>query len=297
MRSTLLATLLLLSLWACTPDTDPELKAIADLEEKVERGASNDKIEELMGLYEKYIAGHPEEVENNAQFLHKAAFIQYSGHRYASAVKYLKDALRKFYESDKTPENALFLASIYKNQMNNPSVGDIGYYAFLEAFPNHEKAGFVRDSVLTHTIDLAASIDSLRSRIYDESANRYNAEVSNEFIGTCEMYGLLLPNDEKTADLLYEAARTAGYIRSFPKAVELYEWVYSAYPDYDKASQALFMMAFTYDNEMRNVDRAKVLYEEFLQKYPTDDFADDALVLLQNLGKSEEEILKNLQKK
>lgn len=297
MRSTLMATLLLLSLWACTPDSNPELKAITNLEEEVEKGASNDKIEELMGLYEKYIAEHPDKVENNAQFLHKAAYIQYSGQRYASAVKYLKEALRKYYDSDKTPENALFLASIYKNQMNNPGVGDVGYFAFLEAFPNHEKAGFVRDSVLTRTIDLAATIDSLRSRIYDESANRYNAEVSNEFIATCEMYGLMLPNDEKSPDLLYEAARTAGYIRSFPKAVELYEWVYSSYPDYDKASQAIFMMAFTYDNEMRNVTKAKTLYEEFLKKYPTDDFADDAQVLLQNLGKSEEEILKNLQKK
>ncbi|MBK7410136.1 MAG: tetratricopeptide repeat protein [Saprospirales bacterium] len=297
MRSTLIATLLLLAFLACNNGPDPEMNAITVLEKELETNASADKIEALMGLYEQYVAAHPDEVEADAQYLHKAAYVQYTGHRYASAVKYLKEALRNFYPSTKTPDNALFLASIYKNEMKNPEVGNAAYYAFLQAFPNHEKASFVRDSVLTDSMDLHAEIDSLRSRIYNENTNRYDAQVSNEFIGTCEVYGLLLPEDPKTPDLVFEAARTAGYIRSFPKAVELYDWVYTRYPDYSKASQALFMMAFTYDNEMGNVDRAKGLYEEFLQKYPNDDFADDAQALFQNLGKSEEEILKALQKK
>lgn len=273
------------------------MEAITTLELEMKNNPSAEQIENLMAAYEKYVADHPDDVETNAQLLHKAAFVQYTAHRYATAVKYLKQALRKYYKSSKTPENALFLASIYKNEMKNPLVGDATYYAYLQVFPNHEKASFVRDSILTDTMDIHAEIDSLRSHIYNESTNSYDAQVSNEFIGTCEVYGMLMPDDPQTPDLLYEAARTAGYIRSFPKAVDLYEWVYTRYPDYSKSSQALFMMAFTYDNEMKNVDKARGLYEEFLQKYPNDEFTDDAQVLLQNLGKSEEEILKSLQEK
>jgi len=296
MRSTLIATVLLLSLLACQSDSsEPELENIAALEKDIEASPTADKIEELIGLYEQYIADHPDEVDTNSEMLQKAAFVQYAGHRYASAIKHLKRAIREFYSSKKTPENALFLASIISKEMNNPTVSNAAYYAYLQAFPNHAKVAFVRDSILTDSMDLHAEIDSLRTRIYNDATNKYDSEVSNNFIGTCEMHGLLLPEDPASPDLLYEAARTAGYIRSFPMAVYLYEWVYTRYPEYPKASQALFMMAFTYDNEMGMADKARELYGEFLQKYPSDDFADDAQVLLQNLGKSEEEVLKTLQ--
>jgi len=298
MRSTLIAaTLLLFSLLACNQSGDPELKAIAALESEVNEGASAEKLEELVGLYEKYVAGHPKETETNANLLHKAAFLQYNNHRYQSAIKLLKEALYNYYSSDKTPESALFLASIYQKHMDNPVAAHAGYFAFLQAFPGHPKAAFVRDSVLAQSPDLFSEIDSLRSRIFDENANRYNATVSNEFINTCEIYGLLLPKDPKTPDLLYDAARTAGYIRTYPKAVELYEWVYSGYPDYSKANQALFMLAFTYDDGLKDVENAKKRYQEFLEKYPSDDFADDALVLLQNLGKSEEEVMQTMERR
>lgn len=296
MRSTLVCLLALLTLWSCKKDTpNPEMEAILTLEKKIESGSTSEQVQELIGLYEAYVAGHPEEAEANAQILHKAAYLQYTGHRYASAVKYLKEGMRKYYPSSKTPESGLFLASIYKNQMGSELLGNAAYQAFLQAFPRHEKVAYVRDTVLTATVDLSAEIDSLRAGIYNEASLRYDNTVANDFIGICEIYGLFLPDDARSPDLIYEAARTAGYIRSFPKAVELYDWVYLRYPDYPKASQALFMMAFTYDNEMRNLEKARALYEEFLRKYPGDDFEDDAQALLQNLGKSEEEVLKNLQ--
>ncbi|MCB0680023.1 MAG: tetratricopeptide repeat protein, partial [Saprospiraceae bacterium] len=138
---------------------------------------------------------------------------------------------------------------------------------------------------------LIAQIDSLRSRLYNDQTNRIDYEVANDFIGVCEIYGLLLPADQHTPDYLHEAAKTAGYIRSFPKALELYEWLYEKYPTHEKAAQALFMMGFTYDNEIKDIDKAKELYEAFIEKYPDNDFADDARFLLENLGKSDEEII------
>ena len=297
MRSTLLATLLLLSLVACKTGPDPEMEAITDLESKMENNPSAEQIETLMALYETYVTDHPDEVEMNAQLLHKAAFVQYRAHRYASAVKYLKQALRKYYSSSKTPENALFLASIFKNEMKNPVVGDATYFAYLQVFPNHEKASFVRDSVLTVSLDLQAEIDTLRTRIYNDDSNQYDSKVINDFIGICEVYGLLMPKDPKTPDLLFEAARTASYIRSYPKAVDLYDWVYTSYPEFSKASQVLFLEAYTYDYLMGNTEKAKELYESFLQKFPNDEYTDDVQAQLQTLGKTEEEALKALQKK
>jgi outer membrane protein assembly factor BamD (BamD/ComL family) len=104
---------------------------------------------------------------------------------------------------------------------------------------------------------------------------------------------MVLPQAEATPELLHEAAKTAGYIRAFPKALDLYQWVYDRYPEHSKAGQSLFMMAFTYENEMKDAEKAKSLYEQFLAEYPGNDFADDAKFLLENLGKSDEEIIKS----
>jgi TolA-binding protein len=45
------------------------------------------------------------------------------------------------------------------------------------------------------------------------------------------------------------------------------------------------------------LDKAKAVYEEFLRKYPEDEFAGSAQFLLDNLGKSDDELLEALQKK
>jgi len=57
----------------------------------------------------------------------------------------------------------------------------------------------------------------------------------------------------------------------------------------------MFLKAFTLDSEMQQFDKAKALYEEFIAKHPQDEFADDTKFLLENLGKSDEEIIKQFE--
>ncbi|MEN0006956.1 MAG: tetratricopeptide repeat protein, partial [Bacteroidota bacterium] len=77
----------------------------------------------------------------------------------------------------------------------------------------------------------------------------------------------------------------------------IYDQIYENYPDYEKAPQSLFLKAFTQDNDLKRPDEARKLYEEFLERYPEDDFADDTQFLLENLGKDDEEIIKSFQEK
>ena len=58
----------------------------------------------------------------------------------------------------------------------------------------------------------------------------------------------------------------------------------------------MFLKAFTYDNDLKKVEEARVLYNEFLKKYPNDEFADDTKFLLENLGKDDEEIINSFGK-
>jgi tetratricopeptide (TPR) repeat protein len=59
----------------------------------------------------------------------------------------------------------------------------------------------------------------------------------------------------------------------------------------------LFLKGYVYENNLGRLDKAKAIYEEFLQKYPDNDFADDAEVSLKYLGKSPEELIEIFQRK
>ena len=50
-------------------------------------------------------------------------------------------------------------------------------------------------------------------------------------------------------------------------------------------------MAYTYENNLHDLVRAKTLYEEFLQKFPNGELAQDARLSLENLGKTPEEMI------
>ncbi len=47
---------------------------------------------------------------------------------------------------------------------------------------------------------------------------------------------------------------------------------------------------------LRDLDECKKYYEEFLEKYPESDFADDAEMSLKNLGKTPEELIMEFEK-
>lgn len=96
-------------------------------------------------------------------------------------------------------------------------------------------------------------------------------------------------------DYLLRAGDVSVRLKDFERTVGYYDKVLTEYPSSQKAPKALFMKAFTLDNKMGRLEEAKKVYEEFLTKYPDDDFAKDAAFSLKNLGKSAEEIIKEFE--
>jgi len=81
------------------------------------------------------------------------------------------------------------------------------------------------------------------------------------------------------------------------KAIQVFDRVLKNYPDYEKAAQCLFLKGYVYENEIGDLNTAKAIYKDFIAKYPDDEFADDAAVSIQNLGKSPEELIKEFEEK
>lgn len=277
---------------ACASDGgDKKLAAeIETLEKEVETQATNENSSSLLEKYTAYVEANPEDHNTNSLYLYRAATLQYRMNRYQGAINFLKQALKNHYEGENTENNVLLLGSIYKDKMRNPDGASATYQCFVEAFPNSEKTPTIKtDYPEFPTYD--ARLKDLGNRLMNDSTNRIDYSVANDFINTCELHALILPGNEKSAEYLHKAGETARSIRKFPMALNYYEWICEQYPDHPKAAQALFLQGFTYDNDIKDMEKAKEIYTAFIEKYPNDDFADDTQFLLDNLGKDDEEII------
>ena len=143
--------------------------------------------------------------------------------------------------------------------------------------------------------DLSAKIEDLSAKVYNDSTKRIDENFAKEYVAACEQFASKYPEETQSPALLLKAAETARNVKDFDKALSLYDKIINDFPNYEKAPQAMFLKAFTIDDNMKNKEEAKVLYEAFIQKYPNDEFASSAQFMLNNLYKSDEEIIKEFE--
>ena len=101
---------------------------------------------------------------------------------------------------------------------------------------------------------------------------------------------------EERLQYLWKAGETARASRDFKTAEKIFMELYEQNKDTDLAPKALFLHAFMCDEDLKDQEKARGLYQNFLASYPDSDFSDDAQFLLDNLGKTDEEMLELLSK-
>jgi tetratricopeptide (TPR) repeat protein len=215
----------------------------------------------------------------------------------ARAADTLVTLLREDPAGPDAPELALLLAAVYENQLKDKESALSVFQAVTLAFPDTDAANKAAERVSEQETGLRERIDLLRTNMFNPQNLVADPAIINSYINSSIAYALLLPKNPESAVVLNQAAENAYYTQQFDRALYLYEWFQTAYPDDLKAPQALFMRAFIYDNDLEQYETAGRLYQEFIEKHPDDDFADDAEVLLENLGKSPEEMMQSLEER
>jgi TolA-binding protein len=57
--------------------------------------------------------------------------------------------------------------------------------------------------------------------------------------------------------------------------------------------EAMFLSAYTLENNIQDYTAAKARYEQFLVKYPKGELADDAKFSMEHMGESADELLED----
>jgi tetratricopeptide (TPR) repeat protein len=129
----------------------------------------------------------------------------------------------------------------------------------------------------------------------DAKAGKVDTAAVSTLLAEYESYSETSPSDTLGAAYLFKAADFYRYMRKPLKSIGVYEKIYERYPTVGKHPYALFLQGFIFENEVGNPHAAKLLYEKFLEKYPTHPIAKDVRATLSNLGKTPEQLVAEFQ--
>ncbi len=144
---------------------------------------------------------------------------------------------------------------------------------------------------------LQGEIKALEDSLFADATKMIDRKMAQELIEKYVEFADAYPQDPEAPATLFKAGDMAMNLNMPQKAIDIFDRIMGTYPDYEKTPQCLFLKGYVYENDFRDLPRAKEIYEEFLQKYPDDDFADDAAISIQNLGKTPEELIREFEEK
>jgi TolA-binding protein len=135
------------------------------------------------------------------------------------------------------------------------------------------------------------TITSLETRLFSPAATGFDKVKGDSLLSAYESFMNHFPDDTLTLKFTFKAANLCMNMGDGTKAIELFDKFIEKYPDNPKAAISMFFKAYIYENQIKNLDKAKEIYLQFIEKYPTGDFSNDARIALQNLGKSPEQMV------
>lgn len=112
-----------------------------------------------------------------------------------------------------------------------------------------------------------------------------------------EAYAAKYPGDTIGANFLFKAADFYRYMGKPLRSIGIYEQIYKNYPTFEKRPYALFLQGFIFENEVHNVHTARIKYDDFLRAYPDHPIADDVKLSMENLGKTPEQLMAEIEAK
>lgn len=277
-----------LAMTACQSEQQRLQDEISTLEAKLEQESTTAEADSLLRRYQAYIDIYPDDTNMQARYLYRMAGLQYRMNQFEAARSNLERAIRDHYTHENTPNSIALLQDLYRNKLRYLFAGSILQQSLAQKFPE-----LATGDVPADMPPIAARLDTLAVKIYQDTTGRIDLRLANDYITGSSIFAFIVPDDPQAPEYIYRAAETARTIQAFNKAIELYDWLIIHYPEYERTPQALFLKGFTLDNDLQRLDEARAIYEDFISRYPQDDFVDDAQFLLQNLGKSDEEIIQS----
>ncbi len=289
-------TLLLGLLLACGKNLSPEEKAVNEAYKTADASANDSSFVVLSKAIDGLIETKGYADSASARQILRAAHLCESKDRTDDAISYYETYLAHYADRPDQADKLMTLIGLTEKQTEN-QLSQILYKSFVNRFPDDPRSKDLSAKIELKDISVDSTLRHIGMNMFNDSTFRLNEPMANLYINGCELAAAADPKLASAPEHLHRAAETARTLRDIPRAIKIYDWIITVYPESPRGATSLFLKAFTYDNDLKDYDKAGKFYNEFLAKYPNNDFTESAKFLLQNLGKSEEELKKILDEK
>lgn len=143
----------------------------------------------------------------------------------------------------------------------------------------------------------ASYIKQLESKTFSSKAIKPDQNLAMELIAACADYQKKYKDDSLAPKFLFKAGEVAMSIENGKSAISYFEEFEKCYPENVKAAHCVFLTAFIYETQLKDLVKAKEKYTDFINKYPNHEMVKDAIASIEMLGKSPEEIIKSFGEK
>lgn len=129
------------------------------------------------------------------------------------------------------------------------------------------------------------------------ATTKIDSTKAQQLIDLYVNYSDQFKTDSISAVYLLKAADISMNIIKPSQSISLLEKILINYPKFSKIPDCLFLKAFIYENQIKDLDKAKETYNEFLLKYPNHELAASAKAAVDNLGIPLEDLIKRFELK
>jgi TolA-binding protein len=144
----------------------------------------------------------------------------------------------------------------------------------------------------SNPVDIKKDIEAFKAYFASQGSKELDKVMAGEMVEKCQQFALAFPEDPMSPSYLFTGGEVARSIKRYEDAINMFSKVEANYPNHERAPTALFMKAFTYEENLRNSELAKKSYEEFLVKYPNHELTEQVKQLIAVIGLSPEELVK-----
>jgi TolA-binding protein len=142
-------------------------------------------------------------------------------------------------------------------------------------------------------------LDALKNDSIILAATEVDPKVGNKAIKAFADFAFYCPNDTLAPVFLLKAGQIASSINNIPQAQICFEKCYKDFPDFRNRGAAMFLLAQLYDeaNLLNDEEKARELYSKIIGEFPRTEWAAQADAARSLLGKTDEQIIKEFEKK
>jgi outer membrane protein assembly factor BamD (BamD/ComL family) len=171
------------------------------------------------------------------------------------------------------------------------------FTAFIVLMSSCKQKGDSKNGSKPDAGKLLKEIQSYEKQLFNENINNIDFEKAIELANKYEEYAKAFPDDTLAPEMLFKASDILMNFGKPHRTISLFKKLIHDYPEYKKVAICYFLMAFVYDDQLKDYKNAAKYYQLYLDKYPGGEFSKDAQMALKYLGKPADELIKAFEEK